>query len=36
MPIGSRKVPLAAPMRLNAAAKPVPWARRWEGNISAG
>src|SRR4051794_8384608 len=36
MPIGSRKVPLAAPMRLNAAATPMPLARSSEGNSSLG
>src|SRR5262245_41159825 len=36
MPSGSRKVPPAAPMRLNAAATPVPLARSCDGNSSAG
>lgn len=36
MPSGSRKVPLAAPRRLNAAAKPIPLARSSEGNSSLG
>src|SRR2546421_7108504 len=36
MPSGCKKVPPAAPMRLNAAATPIPLARTSDGNSSLG